>query len=148
MAAPVELTARSWVYTNGWAAKCCLDAINYEVFCKFPGCKKMYKSVKGSTGNIAEHLRTTHKLTKKHVNDGKLKNPITEAFTQGRPPITRDDFIIALIKFVISNKLPMSLVEDPSFQSLLNIAHSAHTDDIVKLPKKDSFKSRIQDQHQ
>lgn len=81
MAAPVELTARSWVYTNGWATKRRLDAVNYEVFCKFPGCKKMYKSVKGSTGNIAEHLRTTHKLTKKHVNDGKLVSDRASYFT-------------------------------------------------------------------
>lgn len=72
IAAPVELTTRSWVYTNGWATKRRLDAINYEVLCKFPGCKKMYKSVKGSMGNIAEHLKTTHKLTKNNVNDGKL----------------------------------------------------------------------------
>lgn len=51
--------------------------------------------------------------------------------------------MVALIKFVISNKLPMSLVEDPSFQSLLNIAQSAQSDDIVKLPKKDSFKNKV-----
>ncbi|KAF9970767.1 hypothetical protein BGZ75_002135, partial [Mortierella antarctica] len=89
-----------------------------------------------------------HKLTKKHVNDGKLRNPIADAFKQGRAPITRTDFMVALIKFIISNKLPMSLVEDPSFQSLLNIPQSAQSDDIVKLPKKDSFKSQIQDHHQ
>ena len=64
-------------------------------------------------------------------------------FQTRSPPITQGDFIVALIKFVISNKLPMSLVEDPSFQSLLNIAQSAHTDDIIKLPKKDSFKSKV-----
>ncbi|KAF9920408.1 hypothetical protein BGZ67_001290, partial [Mortierella alpina] len=72
MTAPVELPARSWVYVNGWATKRRLDEVNFEILRKFPGCKKVYKVKKGSTGNITDHLKGAHKLTKKHVNDGKL----------------------------------------------------------------------------
>lgn len=72
MTAPAELPARSWVYVNGWAKRLHLEGVNYEIHCKFPGCKKKYKSQKGSTGNITEHLKNSHKVSKQHFNDGKL----------------------------------------------------------------------------
>ncbi|CAO3563697.1 unnamed protein product [Mortierella alpina] len=51
--------------------------------------------------------------------------------------------MVALIKFIISKRLPMTLVDEPSFQSLLNMAQLAQLDEIVKLPTKDAPKSKV-----
>ena len=58
-------------------------------------------------------------------------------------PITKETFIEALVSFIVNNKLAMSIVQDPSFQNLLNIAHLAQSDDVIKLPKKDSFRDKV-----
>lgn len=58
-------------------------------------------------------------------------------------PITKDNFMDALIKFIVSNKLPMTLVEDTTFQSLLNVAQLAQSQEIVRLPSKDTISTKV-----
>lgn len=57
--------------------------------------------------------------------------------------VTKEDFQDTLIKFVVRNKLPISLVEDPTLQSLVNLAFLAQTEDVIELPKKDSFSDKV-----
>jgi len=74
------------------------------------------------------------------------KGPLHRAMEQAAnqpPAVTKDDFLDALVKFVIRNKLPISLVEDPTFQSLLNFAYLAQSEDVIELPKKDAFSSKV-----
>ena len=49
----------------------------------------------------------------------------------------------ALIKFIVSNKLAMTLVEDTTFQSLLNVAQLAQSQEIVRLPSKDTISIKV-----
>ncbi|KAG0009430.1 hypothetical protein BGZ82_004024, partial [Podila clonocystis] len=143
-------TLRSWVYLNGWASKRPLGDGQFEISCLFRGCKKKYKVSKGSTSNIDKHLKNDHHLTNAIHNNGTNQVPLgpldlVMAATNGRSapePVTKDNFMDALIKFIVSNKLPMTLVEDTTFQSLLNVAQLAQSQEIVRLPSKDTISTK------
>jgi hypothetical protein len=74
------------------------------------------------------------------------RGPLFHAFEQAAnqpPAVTKEDFQDALVKFVVRNKLPISLVEDPTFQSLVNLAFLAQDEDVIELPKKDAFSDKV-----
>ncbi|KAF9271442.1 hypothetical protein BGZ74_006024, partial [Mortierella antarctica] len=70
-----------------------------------------------------------------------------EAAANLAPAVTRADFEDALVKFVVCNKLPISVVEDPTFKTLVNISYLAQSEEVTQIPKKDVFTLKIKKQY-
>lgn len=66
-----------------------------------------------------------------------------EAAANQAPAVTRADFEDALVKFVVRNKLPISVVEDPTFKTLVNISYLAQSEEVTQIPKKDAFTLKV-----
>jgi hypothetical protein len=138
----------SWVWQ--FAEKRDDPAGGTRIYCLVPRCtqKKGWASMRGSTTNIRNHLRTDHKLNEKSqaVRTGQ-PGPIEDALaTQGKRSsahFSTDALERQVCKILVRHKLPYSFVQSSLVQELLEIAHSAPSMEDLKLPSNDTISRRV-----
>lgn len=147
----VQRQPRSWVFLQHWAEKR-KDPKSDKIFahCLFPTCNAKFAVVRGGTTGIAGHLQSKHHVTREVVNDGTFprRRGVIDALiaNAGKRPaenFSRDDFLDAISKFLVSRKLPFNLVNDPMLQQVINLAQLASSKDEIKLPSNDTISRKV-----
>lgn len=99
---------------------------------------------------MVSHLRDKHFINADAVNSPTFqarKGPLDKLMAKGSKRtadiFTQEGFSDALLRFLITNKLPLSLVNDRSFQDLLYVTNDAPSKSFVKLPSNDTVGKRV-----
>jgi hypothetical protein len=99
---------------------------------------------------MVNHLRDKHYIEANDVNGPQFepkKGPIDKLMAnrnkRAAEVFTPEAFSDALLRFLITNKLPLSLVNDGSFQDLLYLSNDAPSKACLKLPSNDTVGKKV-----
>lgn len=137
----------SWVWR--WAQKRTDSSGTVRVYCMVKRCtqKNGYACHNSSTTNIRNHLINDHKLNANVQQEGsRLAGPLESSFNLGKrsaEQFTACAFERQFCKVLIRNQLAYSTVECPEILQLLKMAHSAPSQDDIRLPSNDTIARRV-----
>lgn len=138
----------SWVWL--WAEKRVDAAGNARAYCLVPRCpqKKGWALPRGSTSNIVNHLRFTHRLSEKSEGyqtgqSGSLENAFANQGKRSSAHFSADVLERQVCKILVRHKLPYTFVQSTLVQELLKIAHSAPSMKDLELPSNDTITKRV-----
>ena len=141
----------SWVWQ--WAEERVDAAGGTRIYCLVPRCtqKKGWASMRGSTSNIRNHLRSDHKLnehskvvrTGQQGQPGAIENALTTQGKRTSAHFSTDALERQVCKILVRHKLPYSFVQSSLVQELLEIAHSAPSKEDLELPSNDTISRRV-----
>jgi hypothetical protein len=141
-------TTWGWAFKHAWATREHQPDGSQKIFCRYPGCTKVYKTKLYTTSGIINHLKERHGINKSSSpNDGtKRKSDVLgpmDSLVERTSIFNPNTFMESLIAFLVRNKLPFSLVDSTEFQELLYNAQLATSRVQVELPSNDTMATRV-----
>ncbi|KAJ9089261.1 hypothetical protein DSO57_1039792 [Entomophthora muscae] len=146
-----ERAPRSWIFLNNYARRELINGSKF-IICQVSNCNKSYSSKGSTTTNLARHLKIVHGLSQ-HSLGAKPSSPAKKV--SPKLPVLKSDIPLEysnelnekLLDFILSSKLPISILEDKSFQNLAFAIQSV-APNTLQFPSSDSMMSSIVNRYQ